>query len=77
MNVDTEEVTLGSYADPNSTTYENVYQFLQDVKRATLPEIVGATLGAWAVCHGVVRRLISEGHVIIDQEAHPWVYVWK
>ncbi len=71
------DVTLGAYADPNSTCYENVRRFVQDVGRASLPDIVGATSGAWAVCHGSVRRLISEGHITIDQNVHPWEYVWK
>lgn len=71
------EVLIGAYADAGETTYESVTAFLRDVHRASLPEIVGATLGAWAVCHGSVRRLIKEGHVAIDQDVHPWEYVWK
>lgn len=72
-----DEITLGSYADPESTSYENVRLFLKDVGRASLPNIVGATSGAWAVCHGAVRRLIAEGHVTVDTDAHPWEYVWR
>jgi hypothetical protein len=74
---ETASVTLGSYADSESTAYENVRTFLQDVGRASLPDIVGATSGAWAVCHAAVRRLIHEGHIMTDQDAHPWEYVWR
>ena len=77
VRIELSEVTLGSYADANQSTYENVVQFLQDAGRATLPDIVGATSGAWAVCHGSVRRLVAEGRVSIDQDVHPWEYVWK
>jgi hypothetical protein len=75
--MNTTEVTLGSYADPDHTTYENVSHFLQEVERASLPDIVGATSGAWAVCHGAVQQLIKEGRVSIDEAMHPWDYVWK
>lgn len=75
--MNTSEVTLGSYADPEHTTYENVVQFLQEVERASLPDIVGATSGAWAVCHGAVQVLIKEGRVIVDENMQPWEYVWK
>ena len=71
------DVTLGSYADSEGTSYEKVTQFLQDVGRASLPDIVGATSGAWAVCHAAVHRLVSEGHATVDQDMHPWEYVWK
>lgn len=75
MNV--EKVTLGSYADHEQTTLENVTRFLQDVERASLPDIVGATSGAWAVCHGSVQQLIAVGRVVVDENMHPWEYVWK
>lgn len=75
--IEIAEVTLGSYADPESTNYEIVKQFLRDVERASLPDIVGATSAAWAVCHATVHRLIEEGHVTTDQEVSPWEYVWK
>lgn len=71
------EIKLGEYADSENTTYENVMQFLRDVERATLPQIVGATGGAWAVCHGAVHLLIEDGRVIADETAKPWEYVWK
>lgn len=75
--MNTADVKLGQYADEDHTTYENVTQFLKDVERATLPEIVGATGGAWAVCHGAVHHLIEEGSVVIDGSVKPWEYVWK
>ena len=75
--MNTSEVKLGSYADAEQSTYDNVVQFLQEVERASLPDIVGATSGAWAVCHGAVRRLIQEGRVSVDENMHPWEYVWK
>ncbi len=75
--MNTSEVTLGQYADGENTTYENVLEFLKDVERATLPEIVGATGGAWAVCHGAVNLLIKDGRVRVDETAKPWEYVWK
>ena len=75
--MNTSEVTLGSYADPECTTYENVARFLQEVERASLPDIVGATSGAWAVCHGAVHRLVDEGKARIDESMQPWDYVWR
>jgi hypothetical protein len=75
--MNTAEVTLGSCADPEQTAYENVKLFLIDVQRATLPDIVGATSGAWAGCHGAVHKLIHEGLVVIDEAMSPWEYVWK
>lgn len=75
--MNTDDVKLGSYADAESTTYENVKQFLQDVSRATLPDIVGATSGAWAVCHKAVHQLMDDGLITVDQDVHPWEYVWK
>jgi hypothetical protein len=77
MYMNTTEVTLGSYADPEQTTAENVARFLQEVGRASLPDIVGATSGAWAQCHGAVHALIDEGKVTIDEAMQPWDYVWK
>ena len=71
------DVKLGQYADAENTTCENVMEFLKDVERATLPEIVGATGGAWAVCHGAVNLLIKDGRVQVDSTAKPWDYVWK
>lgn len=71
------DVKLGQYANAENTTCENVMEFLKDVERATLPEIVGATGGAWAVCHGAVNLLIKDGHVRADTNAKPWEYVWK
>jgi hypothetical protein len=75
--MNTADVTLGSYADPESTTYENVARFLQEVERASLPDIVGATSGAWAVCHAAVHQLVEEGLATIDENMKPWDYVWK
>ena len=75
--MNTSGVTLGSFADGDNTTYENVVAFLQAVERASLPDIVGATSGAWAVCHGVVHKLMEEGRVVVDEDMQPWEYVWK
>jgi hypothetical protein len=75
--MNTSEVRLGQYNDPDHTAYENVVMFLQEVERASLPDIVGATSGAWAQCHGAVHQLINEGKVAIDESMSPWDYVWK
>jgi len=77
QTMNASEVKLGEYADAENTTYENVMQFLKDVERATLPEIVGATGGAWATCHGAVHLMIEDGRVVIDGAAKPWEYVWR
>ena len=75
MNV--SDITLGSYADAGETTHDRVVTFLRDVGRASLPDIVGATSGAWAVCHGAVQKLIKDDLVVIDESFEPWEYVWK
>jgi hypothetical protein len=75
MNV--ADVKLGEYADPEQSCYEKVTAFLQEVERASLPDIVGATSGAWAGCYGAVHRLIEEKRVVIDTAMSPWEYVWR
>jgi hypothetical protein len=77
QDMNTSEVTLGSFADPEQTSFENFVTFLQEVRRASLPDIVGATSAAWAVCHGAVHRLMEEGKVTVDEAMSPWEYVWK
>lgn len=77
MRQELEQVSLRAFADPNQTALENVTAFLEEVGRASLPDIVGACNAAWAVAHGAVHKLIDDGRVSVDADVHPWEYVWK
>lgn len=77
MKQELEQVHLRAFADPEQTAQENVTDFLREVGRASLPDIVGACNAAWAVAHGAVRKLIDDGRVSVDADVHPWEYVWK